>query len=132
VLDGDGSLLMELGSLATIAGAAPANLTHFVLRNGVYQSSGGQATPGGSGVDFVGLALAAGYREARVFAAIDDFERSLPHLLTARGPLLAELRVGAVRTTPDEDYGCPTFAGQAAALRDALREGSRGEGGEAA
>src|SRR3970282_1175732 len=36
VLDGDGSLLMQLGSLATVAGAAPRNLTHLVFKNGVY------------------------------------------------------------------------------------------------
>src|SRR5262249_34427948 len=40
VLDGDGSLLMQLGSLATIAGAAPRNLVHFLFKNGVYHTSG--------------------------------------------------------------------------------------------
>src|SRR5690349_19987290 len=37
VVDGDGSLLMQLGSLVTIAGAAPANFFHFVFENGVYE-----------------------------------------------------------------------------------------------
>src|SRR6266849_10721740 len=40
VVDGDGSLLMQLGSLVTIAGAAPANFYHFVIENGVYETSG--------------------------------------------------------------------------------------------
>src|SRR5262245_55776150 len=40
VFDGDGSLLMQLGSLATIAGAAPRNLTHLVFKNGVYHTYG--------------------------------------------------------------------------------------------
>ena len=39
VMDGDGSLLMQLGSLVTIAGAAPENLYHFVFENGVYATS---------------------------------------------------------------------------------------------
>src|SRR5881394_733121 len=45
VLDGDGSLLMNLGSLATIAGQAPQNLVLFVLENGVYAGTGGQPIP---------------------------------------------------------------------------------------
>ena len=41
VLDGDGSLLMNLGSLVTIAAAAPRNLVHFVCQNGTYEANGG-------------------------------------------------------------------------------------------
>src|SRR2546425_11225483 len=62
VFDGDGSLLMQLGSLATVAGAAPRNLTHLLFKNGVYHTSGAQNIPGGDGVDFVLMAKAAGYR----------------------------------------------------------------------
>src|SRR5438477_9148592 len=43
VLDGDGSLLMQLGSLPTIGGAGPHNLHHIVFQNGVYETSGSQA-----------------------------------------------------------------------------------------
>ena len=46
VVDGDGSLLMQLGSLVTIAGAAPANFFHFVFENGVYETSGVAAVAG--------------------------------------------------------------------------------------
>ena len=45
VLDGDGSLLMNLGSLTTIAGAAPKNFVHFVCRNGCYEANGGHPIP---------------------------------------------------------------------------------------
>ena len=45
VVDADGSLLMQLGSMVTIAGAAPANLHHFVFENGVYETSGSQPLP---------------------------------------------------------------------------------------
>jgi len=48
VFDGDGSLLMQLGSLATIAGAQARNLTHLVFKNGVYHTSGAQGFPAGS------------------------------------------------------------------------------------
>src|SRR5262249_53450989 len=56
VLDGDGSLLMQLGSLATVAGAAARNLVHFLFKNGVYHTSGAQGIPGGLTVDFVTMA----------------------------------------------------------------------------
>ena len=46
IVDGDGSLLMQLGSLVTIAGAAPPNLFHFVFENGVYETSGQSAAAG--------------------------------------------------------------------------------------
>ena len=52
VFDGDGSLLMQLGSLATIAGAKPRNFVHLLFKNGVYHTSGAQEIPGGLVVDF--------------------------------------------------------------------------------
>src|SRR5215208_4772289 len=45
VMDGDGSLLMQLGSLVTIAGAAPENYYHFVFDNGLYETTGNQPLP---------------------------------------------------------------------------------------
>ena len=60
VLDGDGSLLMNLGTLVTIGAAAPKNLVHFVCRNGTYEANGGHPIPQRD-VDFTGLAQAAGY-----------------------------------------------------------------------
>ena len=46
VLDGDGSLLMNLGSLVTIASQAPKNLVHVVFDGATYDTSGAQPTPG--------------------------------------------------------------------------------------
>src|SRR3954467_4587704 len=67
VMDGDGSLAMSLGSLITVAGAAPKNFVHILWENGVYQANGGHPLPGRGKVDFAGLALAAGYRAAHRF-----------------------------------------------------------------
>src|SRR3989454_10744917 len=92
VFDGDGSLLMQLGSLATIAGAAPRNLTHLLFKNGVYHTSGAQEIPGGLSVDFVQVAKGAGYRKAYAVTELDDFKRRLPSMLTDEGPLFVELR----------------------------------------
>src|SRR4029077_16702939 len=66
-LDGDGSLLMNLCSLPTIARMNPKNLIHVVFDNQVYEASGCGETATASGADLVGLALAAGIK--RVFSA---------------------------------------------------------------
>lgn len=121
VFDGDGSLLMQLGSLATIAGAAPRNLVHFLFRNGVYHTSGAQETPGGLGVSFVTLARGAGYRSACTIDTLEDLERRLPALLTEDGPLLVELVTGLADKTPmNAPPGVP-FARQVEDLRARLR-----------
>jgi phosphonopyruvate decarboxylase len=100
VLDGDGSLLMQLGSLATVAGAAPRNLVHFLFKNGVYHTSGAQGIPGGLSVDFVMVAKGAGYRMAVAIDDLDDFTRRLPEILRAEGPVFVELRTGLAEKTP--------------------------------
>ncbi len=100
VLDGDGSLLMQLGSLATIAGAAPRNFTHFLFKNGVYHTSGSQEIPGGPGVDFAAMAKAAGYRNAYTITSLDDFTKRLPSLLSEDGPIMVQLITGLAESTP--------------------------------
>jgi thiamine pyrophosphate-dependent acetolactate synthase large subunit-like protein len=100
VLDGDGSLLMQLGSLATVAGAAPRNLVHFLFKNGVYHTSGAQGIPGGLSVDFVLMARGAGYRMATAIGDLGDLRRRLPELLASEGPVLVELRTGLAEQTP--------------------------------
>ncbi|MBI4636957.1 MAG: thiamine pyrophosphate-binding protein [Candidatus Rokubacteria bacterium] len=121
VFDGDGSLLMQLGSLATIGGAAPRNLTHLVFKNGVYHTSGSQEIPGGLAVDFVLMANGAGYRHASVIRDLDDFRRRLPALLTDEGPLLVELHTGLAEETPMTARGGAPFHQQVQALYEKLR-----------
>jgi sulfopyruvate decarboxylase subunit beta len=93
VLDGEGSLLMNLGALVTIAAQAPPNLVHFVFDNSAYDTSGGQPTPGAGTVDFAGLALEAGYRAAYEFEEAEQLRRELPGILKEDGPVLVSLRV---------------------------------------
>jgi sulfopyruvate decarboxylase subunit beta len=69
VLDGDGSLLMNLGSLVTIAAAAPKNLVHFVCQNENYEANGGHPLPNPT-VDFAGLARSAGYAHVHDFSEL--------------------------------------------------------------
>jgi sulfopyruvate decarboxylase subunit beta len=120
VLDGDGSLLMQLGSLATIAGAAPRNLLHLVFKNGVYHTSGSQLIPGGLAVDFVLIARGAGYRLACSIGDLDEFRRRFPDLLAAEGPVLVELHTGLAEQTPMTARGGAPFHQQVEDLRKKL------------
>ncbi len=117
VLDGDGSLLMQLGSLATVAGAAPRNFVHVVFKNGVYHTSGAQEIPGGPTVDFVLMARAAGYRDAWAIDDLDDLRRRLPAILSAEGPVLVELSTTLAAETPMTAPGGAPFHEQAETLR---------------
>ncbi len=117
VLDGDGSLLMQLGSLATIAGARPRNLLHLLFKNGVYHTSGAQEIPGGSGVDFVMMAKGAGYRNAYGIDDLAEFRRRLPRMLTEEGPVLVELHTTLAEQTPMTARGGRPFHEQVEALR---------------
>lgn len=120
VFDGDGSLLMQLGSLATVAAAAPRNLTHFVFNNGVYHTSGSQEVPGGHAIDFALMARGAGYRAASAIADLDDLRRRLPALLSEEGPVLVELETTLAEQTPLTAPGGVPFAKQVQALRGKL------------
>jgi sulfopyruvate decarboxylase subunit beta len=120
VLDGDGSLLMQLGSLATIAGAGPRNLVHFLFKNGVYHTSGAQGIPGGLSVDFVTMAKGAGYRTAFAIHNLDDFKRRLPEILKMEGPVFVELHTGLAEQTPMTARGGVPFPQQVTDLRAKL------------
>ena len=91
VIDGDGGLLMNLGSLVTVGGKAPANLYHFVLENGVYAVTGGQPVPNPGGFSFVGLAQAAGYAAAYEFDDLEEFATNIDEVMASRGPVLVSL-----------------------------------------
>jgi phosphonopyruvate decarboxylase len=94
VLDGDGSLAMQLGSLLTIAEAAPPNLFHFVFHNRVLYEGGGRLTIAGGGRgDFVGLAKAAGYPAAFSIETAEDLDRRLDDILKGPAPALIRLAI---------------------------------------
>ncbi len=86
-LNGDGSMLMTLGTLATIVQANPTNLVLFVLENGVYGITGNQPVPGANVVDFPGMARAAGFPRVYDLRRAKDFESVLPAILSKEGPI---------------------------------------------
>lgn len=87
-LEGDGSLLMQLGCLATIADVAPPNLIMVVFDNGMYQITGGQRTMTASGADLIGIASNSGLAESRWARDLDEFDRLLADGLKHEGPVL--------------------------------------------
>lgn len=93
LFDGDGSLLMSLNSLVTVAQAAPPNLFHFVFENGTYEANGGHPIPGRGRVDFSRLADAAGYRICRSFDDLAEFDGTIADLLRNEGPVFVDLKV---------------------------------------
>lgn len=119
VFDGDGSLLMNLGSLVTIANAGVTNLYHFLFVNRVYEVNGAHPLPGADRVDFAGIAHAAGFTHTCNFDDPDAFRDGLPELLGAPGPQFAALEIAPGDAYP-RDYDYIHSAGARQRFRDAL------------
>lgn len=101
VVDGDGSLLMNLGSLVTVGNKAPENLYHFVFENGVYAITGGQPVPGSGDTNFAGMAREAGYASVYEIDNTEDLATSLDGILEQKGPTLVCLKiVPVIENTP--------------------------------
>jgi thiamine pyrophosphate-dependent acetolactate synthase large subunit-like protein len=92
-LEGDGSLLMQLGCLATVAERAPHNLTMIVWDNGIYQITGSQRTPGAAHADLVAIGRGAGLAASAWAADEQDFDRLVTTALKGRGPSLIVVRI---------------------------------------
>lgn len=92
-LEGDGSLLMNLGCLATVATAAPPNLTIVVWDNGSYQITGRQRTATAVATDVVAVARGAGIARSEWTADEDDFARLVSGTLASVGPTLIAARI---------------------------------------
>ena len=105
-LEGDGSLLMQMGCLSTIATLKPKNLTLIVMDNGIYQITGAQPTPAATVADLVAVAVGCGLANSAWAADEEDFERLVDQSMTAAGPTLIGVRIddkpgiGATRRDP--------------------------------
>lgn len=99
VLDGDGSLLMNLGCLFTIGHAAPKNLVHFVSHNGTYEVNGDFPIFGSKTLQFEEVAKIAGYRHTFAFSDIYEFESMIEQILEIEGPVFVNLQM-----EPGEPY----------------------------
>ncbi|MFL2764099.1 MAG: thiamine pyrophosphate-dependent enzyme [Dehalococcoidia bacterium] len=93
ILDGDGGLLTNLGSVVTVADQSPKNLIHFVFEDGVYFTTGGQPIPGAGKVDFAGIARSSGIKESYSFDDLENFSIELPNIMKKEGPIFVCLKV---------------------------------------
>ncbi|MFI5311819.1 MAG: thiamine pyrophosphate-dependent enzyme [Gemmatimonadales bacterium] len=103
VCNGDGSMLMNLGSLVTISAEAPKNLVLIVFDNGVYEVTGAQPTPGSAagradrrGVDFVAMARACGIQSVYRYDDLERWRAGAREALGANGPVVIVLDVASV------------------------------------
>ena len=101
VFDGDGSLLMNLGSLVTIANQAPKNYIHCLCENGCYETNGSVPTPRAGHIRFAEFAKTAGYRKTYEISDLSEWERELPNILKEEGPIFVALKVEPGEAYPE-------------------------------
>jgi sulfopyruvate decarboxylase subunit beta len=101
VFDGDGSLLMNLGSLVTIANQAPKNYVHCLCENGTYETNGSVPIPRAGQIRFAELAKTAGYQNTYEISDLSDWEKKLPNILKEEGPLFVDLKVEPGEAYPE-------------------------------
>jgi len=101
VFDGDGSLLMNLGSLVTIANQAPKNYLHCLCENGCYETNGSVPIPRSGRIRFAELAKTAGYRRTCEISELAEWERQLSGLLKEEGPVFVDLKVETGEAYPE-------------------------------
>jgi len=103
-LDGDGALIMHMGSLAIIGSKNPRNFKHIVLNNGSHDSVGGQPTAGLK-IDIPSIAKACGYKTVLCAEKGLELEDKLNLLKSSDGPALLEIKVNKGAR---KDLGRPT------------------------
>ena len=109
ILDGDGNVLMAMGTLAMIAVAAPKNLVHVTIDNGVYESTGNQKTLS-SKIELHKVAESSGYKNSLLVTELDQLKKEFRTALDSDGPSFILVRVepnfdhntGRVTHTPEE------------------------------
>ncbi len=92
-LDGDGSLLMNLGSLCTIAAQAPRNYALVIWDNEVHQTTGGQPTATAGRSSLAAIARGAGIDKALEVRTADELERAFDRMLAEEGPFVIAVKV---------------------------------------
>jgi phosphonopyruvate decarboxylase len=105
-IDGDGAVIMHMGSLAIIGEQHPENFRHILINNGAHESVGGQPTAGFD-IDFGMIAKGCGYK--KVYRADDEnsLSAALDEFMIAEGPVLLEI---ITKTGSRSDLGRPTIA----------------------
>lgn len=84
-VEGDGSMLLNLGSMPMVAAENPSNFLHLVLDNESYESTGSQPSISGQ-IDLAKLATAAGYRNVKKVRTLQNLRMAFERLLKSKGP----------------------------------------------
>ncbi len=92
VVTGDGSTLMNLGALVTLA-TNPADVYLLILDNGLYEVTGGQQTAGTGHADFAQLARGAGIQRVFTFETLTAWQAGAAEVFTGSGPVVVWLKV---------------------------------------
>jgi thiamine pyrophosphate-dependent acetolactate synthase large subunit-like protein len=92
IFDGDGSVLMDMGTMAMIASERPNNLVHIVLDNESYQSTGNQPTISKK-IDLSAVAKAVGYKKVVKITEIGQVQNELDALEIGKGPIFVLIKV---------------------------------------
>ena len=130
VLNGDGSMLMCLGTLATVTALQKSahNFYLFVCENGSYEVTGNQPIPGGQNFSFTTIARGAGFEKFYEFEDADSLDTALPSILAEAGPTLINLKLALANEPPPTRSGehavrflRPTLAESTHELRQALK-----------
>lgn len=130
VLNGDGSMLMCLGTLATVTALQKSahNFYLFVCENGSYEVTGNQPIPGGQNFSFTTIARGAGFEKFYESEDADSLDTALPSILAEAGPTLINLKLALANEPPPSRNGehavrylRPTLAESTHELRQALK-----------
>jgi thiamine pyrophosphate-dependent acetolactate synthase large subunit-like protein len=104
-LEGDGSILMSLGCLTTVATVRPRNLTIVIMDNGLYQITGRQATATGNSTDIVAVAKGVGLANSQWVRDDKHFDELISRRFEDGGPVLLAVKIddrpGAAQTPRD-------------------------------
>ena len=91
-LDGDGSILMHLGSMRTVGFYGNKNLKHIILNNGRHESVGGQITTA-LGINFKDLCKSLGYKSYFLLNLDKNTDKTVDLFLKSKGPSLLEVKI---------------------------------------
>ena len=93
LFDSEGSLLMNMGILATVAGKKPKNFVHFLMDNECYATTGGQPVPNAQDISYAGMAREAGYTAAYEFDNLEDFTNNVGKIMQETGPVFVAMKM---------------------------------------
>ena len=130
VCNGDGSMLMNLGSLVTITSQQPKNMVLLLFDNGVYEVTGRQATPGAAELRadhcdtrFAEIAQACGFRETVEIWDLEEWKQRVNDILHAVGPIFCCLKVAPVEGDVGPKSPGPAWQ-RTSSFRDQFRTGT--------